>query len=62
MSLSIRCDCCLRVDPPGIRGKPVLMGGPGDHICFDCFSEWYETGQTDPVAIRAAVSAKETQR
>lgn len=60
MTLEIRCDCCLRVNPPGIRGaNKHLMGDWIDHICYACFERWYDYGETDPAVIRAAVLAQD---
>lgn len=57
--ITYRCDCCLRDNPPNMRGaNKLLMGDWIDHICGECMGEWYESGETDPVVIRAAVLAK----
>jgi hypothetical protein len=58
MSLNHCPTCtCQPVVPACSICERVIPGGMHMRYCIDCFSEWYDGGERDPVKIKAKVLA-----
>lgn len=59
-----KCDCCGRFcsekNELRIKRFGAWLIGVDQDMCFDCFSEWYSNGETDPKKIKKSVLKRTT--